>query len=244
MSRCRVELSEALSALPGDIPAAEVLADLLAARFSCRAFRPEAVPTATIERMLTMAQRSASWCNSQPWQIIVTEPPATDQFREALIEHVTVTGQPEQPDLPYPLGYFGVYRERRRECGWRLYDSVGVKPGDRAASAVQALENFRLFGAPHVMIVTSERDLGVYGAVDCGLYVGNLLLAAQSLGIATIAQAALARCSPFLHSYFDIPQTRTVVCGVSFGYADHEHPANSFRTRRADLSEAVTWVRE
>jgi hypothetical protein len=53
--------------------------------------------------------------------------------------------------------------------------------------------------------------------VDCGLYVGNLLLAAQSLGIATIAQAALARCSPFLHRYFDIPDTRTVVCGVSFG---------------------------
>jgi nitroreductase len=94
------------------------------------------------------------------------------------------------------------------------------------------------------MIVTSERDLGVYGAVDCGLYVGNLLLAAQSLGIATIAQAALARCSPFLHSYFDIPDTRTVVCGVSFGYADGEHPANGFRTRRADLSEAVTWVRD
>ena len=60
---------------------------------------------------------------------------------------------------------------------------------------MQALENFRLFGAPHVLIVTSERDLGVYGAVDCGLYGGSLLLAAQSLGIATIAQAALARCS-------------------------------------------------
>jgi nitroreductase len=239
-----VQLNEALTALPGDTPAAEMLTELLAGRFSCRAFRPDPVPTATIERMLTMAQRSASWCNSQPWQVIVTEPPATDRFRAALLEHVNATGQPEQPDLPYPLGYFGVYRERRRECGWQLYDSVGVKPGDRAASAVQARENFRLFGAPHVMIITSERDLGVYGAVDCGLYVGNLMLAAQSLGIATIAQAALARCSPFLLSYFGIPDTRSVVCGISFGYADHTHPANGFRTRRADLAEAVTWVRD
>ena len=106
------------------------------------------------------------------------------------------------------------------------------------------MENFRLFGAPHVMIVTSERDLGPYGAVDCGLYVGNVLLAAESLGIATIAQAALARCSPFLHEYFAIPPSRTVVCGISFGYPDTPHPANRFRTRRADLTETVTWVRD
>ena len=237
-----MQLSKTLTALPSDTPAAEMLADLLAGRFSCRAFRPAPVPTATIERMLAMAQRSASWCNSQPWQVIVTEPPATDRFREALLEHVGATGQPEQPDLPYPLGYFGVYRDRRRECGWQLYDSVGVKPGDRAASAVQARENFRLFGAPHVMIITSERDLGVYGAVDCGLYVGNLMLAAQSLGIATIAQAALARCSPFLHSYFDIPDTRTVVCGISFGYADSTHKVNSYRTSRAAVADTVTFV--
>ena len=236
--------SEALSAVPSDTTASRMLADLLAGRFSCRAFRPDAVPGATIERMLAMAQRSASWCNSQPWQVIVTEPPATDRFRQALLEHVNSTGEPEQPDLPYSIGYFGVYRERRRECGWQLYRSVGVTPGDRAASAVQAMENFRLFGAPHVMIITSERDLGVYGAVDCGLYVGGILLAAQSLGIATIAQAALARCSPFLHGYFSIPNSRAVVCGISFGFADENHPANSFRTRRADLSEAITWVRE
>ena len=237
-----MQLSKTLTALPSDTPAAEMLADLLAGRFSCRAFRPAPVPTATIERMLAMAQRSASWCNSQPWQVIVTEPPGTERFREALLQHVSATGQPEQPDLPYPLGYFGVYRERRRECGWQLYDSVGVKPGDRAASAVQARENFRLFGAPHVMIVTSERDLGVYGAVDCGLYVGAILLAAQSLGIATIAQAALARCSPFLHGYFDIPETRTVVCGISFGYPDREHKANSYRTGRAGIEDTVRFI--
>jgi nitroreductase len=119
-----------------------------------------------------------------------------------------------------------------------------VAQGDREASGRQAMENFRLFGAPHAMIVTSERDLGTYGAVDCGLYVGNLLLAAESLGVATIAQAALARCSPFLHRHFAIPETRAVVCGVSFGYADPDHPANGFRTRRADISEAASFVRE
>jgi nitroreductase len=33
---------------------------------------------------------------------------------------------------------------------------------------------------------------------------------------------------------------RKVVCGISFGYADPEHPANRFRTGRADPKVAVT----
>lgn len=238
-----MERRDALAVRPGDAAANSTLAELLASRFSCRAFRPDPVPTATIERMLTLAQFSPSWCNSQPWQAIVTEGAGTERFRTALIDHLRVSGEPAEPDLPYPVGYFGVYQERRRECGWQLYRSVGVTPGDREASGRQAMENFRLFGAPHVMIITSERDLGVYGAVDCGLYVGNILLAAESMGIATIAQAALARASPFLHDHFAIPASRNVVCGISFGYADMQHPANAFRTRRAGLDEVVHWVR-
>jgi nitroreductase len=239
-----MERSDALASAPGDAAATTVLAELLAGRFSCRAFLPQPVPSEKIERMLTLAQLSPSWCNSQPWQAIVTEGAGTERFRTALLEHVNATGEPAAPDLPYPIGYFGVYKERRRECGWQLYRSVGVTPGDREGSARQAKENFRLFGAPHVMIITSERDLGVYGAVDCGLYVGSVLLAAESLGIATIAQAALARCSPFLHDHFAIPPTRSVVCGISFGYADENHPANAFRTRRAGADEVVSWVRD
>ncbi len=238
-----MERRDALAASGNDAAATTVLADLLAGRYSCRAFLPEPVPSAKIERMLTLAQLSPSWCNSQPWQAIVTEGAGTERFRAALQAHVRATGEPAEPDIPYPLGYFGVYRERRRECGWQLYRSVGVTPGDREGSGRQAMENFRLFGAPHAMIITSERDLGTYGAVDCGLYVGSLLLAAESLGIATIAQAALARCSPFLHAHFGIPETRNVVCGISFGYADERHPANGFRTRRAELAEVVDWVR-
>jgi proline dehydrogenase len=40
-----------------------------------------------------------------------------------------------------------------------------VVRGDREASGRQARENFRLFGAPHVAIVTTDAALGTYGAV-------------------------------------------------------------------------------
>lgn len=213
---------------------------LLAQRHSCRAFLTDPVPRDVQERLLQMAQRTASWCNSQPWQVHITEGVATERLRDVL----QTTPQPggSGSDFPWPREYLGVYLERRRECGFALYDSVGVARGDREASARQAQENFRLFGAPHVAIITSDEALDVYGAIDCGAYVANFLLAATSLDVATIPQAALASRSQQLRKFFGLGDDRRVVCGISFGYADMTHAANAFRTSRAAVSAAAAWM--
>jgi nitroreductase len=220
----------------------DVLGQLLAERYSCRGFLPKAVPRPAIERILELAQRTASWCNAQPWQLVITSGAATDRFRDALYRHAVENRV--DPDIPFPREYRGACLARRRECGFQLYDSVGIKRGDREASARQGLENFRLFGAPHVAIVTTDEALGVYGAVDCGAYVSNFALAARSLGVATIAQAAVASHAKFVRGYFGIGDDRQLVCAISFGYEDPAHPANSFRTRRAAIPEVVTWAGE
>jgi len=217
----------------------DVLRAILDERWTCRQFLPTQVPRDEVERLLSLAQRTPSWCNSQPWQVVVTEGEGTERFRKALAEHIAAN--PPAPDFEFPAAYPGVHRERRRECASQLYDSVGIAMGDREASFVQTLRNFELFDAPHVAIVTTEADLGVYGAVDCGLYVNTFLLGAQSLGLAAAAQAALASYAPFLRDYFEIPDNRRVVVGISFGYPDLDHPVNGFRTTRADLESVVTW---
>jgi hypothetical protein len=45
------------------------------------------------------------------------------------------------------------------------------------AYAKQALENYNFFGAPHVAIIHTNEPLGIYGAIDCGAYVSNFMLA-------------------------------------------------------------------
>lgn len=215
------------------------LQDLLTRRHSCRAFLPDAVPSADIEQIVQAAGRVPSWCNAQPWQVILTQPAETDRFREGLMQ--AVAQDPMQPDLDWPKQYTGVYQDRRRTCGWQLYEAVGVEKGDRAGSARQMGENFRLFGAPHVAIVTSEADLGPYGAMDCGGFVTAFTLAAEALGIATIPQAAVAGYAPFVRRHFDIPDNRLVLCAISFGYPDRDHPANGFRTSRAPLDQVIDW---
>lgn len=236
----------ALDAAPGITAEGRVLADLLAARFSCRAYLPDPVPRATIETMLRMAQNAASWCNSQPWQVHVAEGEAVERLRNALFGRATDDAANRNPasapDLPFPAGYTGVYKERQREVAWQLYEAVGVEPGDRAGSARQALENFRLFGAPHALVITTEKSIGTYGVLDCGSYLGTLLLAAQSLGLGMIPQAAFALYCPLLREFFSIPDNRDIVCGASFGRPDPRHPANQFRSRRAELADAVVWM--
>lgn len=216
---------------------ADTLERLMAARRSCRAFLPRQVDEAVVDRMLAIAQRTASWCNAQPWQVIVTRGAATERFRAALADHAR--GAAPAPDIPFPAEYRGVYRERRRSTARQLYDAVGITMGDRAASARQAAENFELFGAAHVAIVTTDAALGAYGVLDCGAWVASFQLAAEALGVASIAQASVASHAGLVRAHFAIPDERPVVCGVSFGYADQGHPANGFRTPRAALNEAV-----
>ena len=220
-----------------------VLEELLNERYSVRAFLSQPVPRETIEHVLRVAQRTASWCNSQPWQVIIASGEAKEAFRK-LIYGEAASGAPHDSDFPFPREYLGVYLDRRRESGFQLYNTLGIPRGDKAGYARQALENYNFFGAPHVAIVHTDEPLGVYGAIDCGAYVSNFLLAAQALGLGTIPQAALARHSGLIRKHFGLGEDRRVVCGISFGYADRDHRANSYRTTRAKIPDSVTFVGE
>ncbi|WP_375692019.1 nitroreductase [Pseudooceanicola sp. LIPI14-2-Ac024] len=221
-----------------DTHSLDTLAGLLTSRHSCRAFTDEVVPDAVIETLVQTAGRAPSWCNSQPWQVIVTRPDETEALRQKMLASPTST-EGGHPDMAFPEGYTGQHRDRRRTCGWQLYEAVGVEKGDREGSARQAMENFRLFGAPHTAILTSGAELGPYGAMDCGGFILAFCLAAEALGLGCIPQAAVAAHAPLLRDHFAIPEDRLILCAITFGYEDRDHPANAFRTERAPLSEIL-----
>ena len=185
-----------------------VLEELLGERYSVRAFLPDPVPRETIEHVLKVSQRTASWCNSQPWQVLIASGEAKERFRKAIYAEAA-SGAKDDHDFTPPREYLGVYLERRRESGFQLYNT-----------------------------------LGIYGAIDCGAYVGNFMLAAQALSLGTIPQAALARHSGLIRRHFNLADNRRVVCGISFGFADNRHKVNSYRTSRANVADTVTFVNE
>lgn len=219
--------------------AADTLDALLRARHSCRAYLGDEIERSVIEEIVQTAGRVPSWCNAQPWQITICDKPETDRFRDALWDHVQSGAM--APDIPFPAGYSGAQKERRRACGWQLYEAAGIEKGDRAASAAQMMKNFRLFGAPHVAIVTTPKELGAYGVLDCGAFVTAFTLAAEAHGIASIPQAAVAGYAPFVRGYFNMPDTHDLVCAISFGLRDEAAPVNQFRTTRAPLDGILSW---
>lgn len=226
------------SGVAGDFAA---LQGLLERRYSCRAYLPEPLPRTTIERILAAAQRTPSWCNTQPWQVSIVSGAALKRLGAALHERAAAA-IPGNPDFDFPGAYLGVYRERRKVCGVQLYQTLGIGRDDRARAREQSLENFRFFGAPHAAFVTTDASLGFYGGLDCGLYVMSFLLAAAAAGVATIAQAALASYPDVVRKHLDLDATRKLVCGIAFGHGLHSAVVNGYRTGRAELVEAVRWV--
>ncbi|WP_262849795.1 nitroreductase [Mumia quercus] len=218
------------------------LSKILEGRWTCRAYRTEPVPRETLRDVLALAQRTPSWCNTQPWQVHLVEGEATERFATSLTAHVQTSAP--SPDLPLPDDYVGVYKERRRESGYALYASLGIARSDGEARGVQMLKNFSFFGAPQVAVITTDRSQGVYGAIDCGGYVTNLLNAAYAHGVATTPQAAVAMYSDHVREFLGLADDRLVVCAVALGFADEDHPVNGFRTSRASVDDTVTFVSE
>lgn len=216
--------------------------EVLLARYSCRGYLTDPVDDELLSEVVALAQQAPSWCNSQAWQIDVTSAAATARLSAELLSAITEL-RPGTSDVAWPERYEGVYAERRRECGYALYESLSIERDDRPARDAQALKNFEFFGAPHVALVTSPVALGSYGLIDCGSFIAHFMLAAQSRGLGSIAQAAPTIHSQILREFFDVAADRQIVCTIAFGFPDPEHPANGFRTSRAPVADVVRHVR-
>ena len=215
----------------------EALNSVLDGRYSCRAFQDKPVLIEDIHAIIEASQKVPSWCNFQPWQVHLVRGAMIDTLSEKVMA-AAITGE-GVPDVPFPQTATGKHAERRRTCGLQLYQAVGVARGDRARSRAQMLENYRFFGAPQAVLITTPKELGAYGILDCGAFVTAFMMAAEAKGIATIAQASIAEMSEIVREALDIPEDRDVLCAISFGYADAAHPANQFRTERAPLEEVL-----
>ena len=206
-------------------------------RYSCRAYLSKEVTNENINQIVSTASKVPTWCNAQPWSVLVTKGNQTKAFSKALVD--AVKSGPMNPDFDWPKQYTGEYQARRRVCGYQLYESLGIAREDRKSRAEQMMQNFKFFGAPHVAIITTESDLGPYGAMDCGGFIALFALAARALGVASVVQASVTGYAPIIRSHFRIPENRLIQTAITFGYENKDHPANGFRTQRAAIEDVV-----
>lgn len=218
----------------------KILSEILDSRYSCRGYLEKEVSEADIKAIVSAASRVPTWCNAQPWKVLVTRGTQTKILGEALVR--AAKSDPMEPDFKWPVQYAGDYLDRRRVCGYQLYEALDIARVDHARRNEQMMENFRFFGAPHVAIITTEADLGPYGAMDCGGFIALFALAARAKGVASVVQASVTGYAPVIRKHFEIPANRLIQTAITFGYEDKDHPSNSFRTERAAIEDVATIV--
>jgi len=209
-------------------------------RRSKRAFRPEPIEQAVLERLFAAAQHAPSWCNVQPWRVAITMPPVTGELATTL--QAAARGGFPQPEIPFPLEYPSPYRENRIACGSALYTAMGVAREDKAGRYDAWLRNYALFDAPHLAVISCDRRLGPYAYVDVGVWLGFVLTAAAALGIDTCPMASVAAYPDALRARLPIAETEVILFGLVLGHADDAAPANACRTTRDPVAKNVAFV--
>ena len=211
--------------------------DALEKRHSVRGFQQREVPRAVLERIFSAAQRAPSWCNIQPWRVVVTSGERTQLFAQTLTA-AALEGR-ISADFPWPGAYPEPYGRHRKECGVALYSAMGVARDDLEGRKNAWLRNFSAFGAPHIAMVGVDKRMMPYAAIDMGCWLQSVLLSATAEGVATCAQAALATQADAVRPLLQWDENVGVLFGIAIGYEDESAAVNGAGTTRSPLTDNV-----
>jgi nitroreductase len=219
---------------------AQVVLDLISGRRSVRAFRPDAVPDATIRTILETASRAPSGTNIQPWMVHVV----TGAAKQRLTAAVLSAAEAGEHSLEYPYmppQMKEPYLSRRRKVGYDLYAQYGIARDDYVARNAAMLCNYRFFGAPVGLFFTMERDHALGAWLDCGMFMQNVMIAACALGLETCPQQAWCDYGTVVHKELAIPDDQLLLSGMALGNIDHSAPVNQLVTERACVTRFTNW---
>jgi len=216
------------------------LEEAIRTRRSVRGFLNRPVDEETLKAVFDLAQWAPSNCNIQPWTALVASGALRDRIREQLMHNIT-NGVPPNPDYDYPDRFEGAYRKRQVDCAVAMYSKMGIARDDTEGRMAATLRNFELFDAPHVAFIGMHKDFGTTVAVDVGMYAQTLMLVMTAYGIASCAQGSMRYYPDLVREAFGVDEEVRILFGISFGYEDPDVAANATRTKRAPLSENVTF---
>ena len=229
----------------GAAPPFSVLAveGAILSRRSVRAFRPDPVDVAVVERLLDIAAQAPSGTNMQPWKAYGLAGEVKDALsRDLLAAHDAPAGAHSAEYAYYPDEFFEPYQSRRRKVGFGLYELLGIQRGERDRMHAQHGRNLTFFDAPVGLVFTIDRRLKIGSWLDYGMFLENIMVAARAHGLDTCPQAAFAPFHAVIRTHLPLRDEEIVVCGMALGYADRSAPENSLRAERVPAREFSTFL--
>ncbi|HEU4681309.1 MAG TPA: nitroreductase [Gemmatimonadales bacterium] len=178
-------------------------------RTSVRGFRPDPVARDIIERLLDCAVRAPNHKLTEPWRFAVLSDLARDRFADIRARHrLRRFSDPSSPEAHAAADKVG---RESRETPVYVVVMCAVNPDE----------------------ITREED---YAATM--MAIGNLMIAAKSLGLGTYLKTGGVMQDPALLELAGVPENFRVAGILSLGYpAEQEAPR-----RRKAASELTRWI--
>lgn len=221
----------------------QTYAEVVLGRRSIRGYLDKPVPRALIEEILTMAMRSPSSMNTQPWHFHVITGEPLDRIRKGNTERI-LAGEPDSREFRKGHPFQGVHRDRQVGCAIQLFEAMGIARDDKTARQDWVLRGFRQFDAPVCVIVTYDKELADADdtVFDCGAVTTALVNAAWSKGLGCVINSQGIMQSPVVREHAGIPEDQVIMKAVAMGWPDPDFPANPVKITRRAVSEAASFV--
>ena len=218
------------------------VSEAVKSRFSCRAFTEKPVSKELIKEILDVAKQAPSGGNLQPWHIHAISGKKLDQIVSDIESKIRDMPMGEKTEYDvYPPNLWEPYRSRRFKCGEDLYKSINIPREDKGARLSQLAKNLRFFDAPVGLFVYIDRKMGPPQWSDVGMFLQTVMLIAREKGLHSCAQEAWAMWHSTVNQHLVVDSNLMLFCGMGIGYADENHPINSWRTDREAVDNFTTF---
>lgn len=213
--------------------------DALMSRITCRAYLDKAVPEDVLKRIFKAAQRSPSGGNLQPWNVHVLTGGKLKAFVGDVMGKAMSMRVEKETHPAYPSPLWEPHRSWRYKLGEDMYALLGIEKDDKPARIMQVAENFKFFGAPVGVVITTDKRMNAPQYMDIGIYLQSLMLLAREEGLHTAPQGAWRNWPDTARDHLDFPDEQEVLVGLSLGYGDADAPVNDLYSDRAALADLV-----
>lgn len=206
-------------------------------RASMREFTEEKIGEETLSEILEAIRRAPSTKNSQPWKLTLVEGARLEKLRQRLCEKYDGNA-PMNPDFDSTLPQ--VYKPRAVDLGKKIFIHKGIAREDKAARREHDRENFRLFGAQQVFVLSTLPEHSEANLMDLGIFSGYLMLALEAAGLSTCPQVSPAYYPEVFREVLPELGCEKIAMVFPFGVAKPGSHTNEFRSPREETS---AWFR-
>ena len=212
--------------------------DAIESRRSIRAFKPEPVSREVLLRILSAANWSPSWADTQPWEVYVAGGEPLDRIRERFLARYD-SGVPMANDVPRPHEWPPGPKQRMLDFIEARCSAMGIAVRGEAEREASMRRNIEFFGAPTVVYLCLHKELTAWSYFDLGLYAQSLMLAAMEYSVGSVVAVNLTAYPDIIREELGVPEDFTIMIGIALGYEDPEDLNNKVRSIRRPVEDAV-----